>query len=253
MLIRKYENFDELFLNLTKEILENPDLLDYSNGILGYIDNMILATRTWDCTLDLADFGYRKNKWNQLMRVYVDYEGLVQFREKIKNMSGLSFTYYFKQKKVNNGSCLIGVVLSRKDRKGPWTKVNILYRTTEIQRRFAADLVMLHHFIEELPKEICDIQRVVFYFPQSYISAMVINGYYDYFGVPRENLDPSNRWIKALVDVYNRSFVPGSKITTYQSMARMQKMALGMDDYPPLPIEEFGIDKHFLQKGRKQK
>lgn len=248
MLVRKYKDFDDLFINLVREILKNPnELIDYSSGILGYIDNMVLATKSWDCTLDLSKFGYAANKWNQLMRTYIDYEQLVEFREKIKNMSGLSFTYYFKRKKVNNGSCLIAVVLSREDRKKKWTKVNILYRTTEIQRRFAADLVLIHHFIEELPKEICDIQRVIFYMPQSYISAMVINGYYDYFGVPRESLDESNPWIKALVGVYNRSFVKGSRITTYQSMARMQKMALGMSEYEELPIEDFGIDKHFLK------
>lgn len=251
MLIRKYKDFDDLFLNLTKEILENPnELIDYSSGILGYIDNMVLATKSWDCTLNLGNFGYAKNKWNQLMRTYVDYDQLVKFRECIKNISGLSFTYYFKQKKVNNGSCLIAVVLSRQDRKGKWTKVNILYRTTEIQRRFAADLVMIHHFIEELPKEVCDIQRVIFYMPQSYISAMVINGYYDYFGVPRENLDDSNPWIKSLISVHKRSFVPGARITTYQSMARMQKLALGLTSYDDLDINDFGIDKHF-QGGNK--
>lgn len=251
MLVRKYKDFDDLFLNLTKEILENPnELIDYSSGILGYIDNMVLATKSWDCTLNLGDFGYAKNKWNQLMRTYIDYDQLVKFRERIKNMSGLSFTYYFKQKKINNGSCLIAVVLSRQDRKGKWTKVNILYRTTEIQRRFAADLVMIHHFIEELPKEICDIQRVIFYMPQSYISAMVINGYYDYFGVPRENLDDSNPWIKSLISVHKRSFVPGSRITTYQSMARMQKLALGLTSYDSLDADDFGIDKHF-QEGSK--
>lgn len=251
MLVRKYKDFDDLFLNLTKEILENPnELIDYSSGILGYIDNMVLATKSWDCTLDLSDFGYAKNKWNQLMRTYIDYDQLVKFRERIKNMSGLSFTYYFKQKKVNNGSCLIAVVLSRQDRKGKWTKVNVLYRTTEIQRRFAADLVMIHHFIEELPKEICDIQRVIFYMPQSYISAMVINGYYDYFGVPRENLDDSNPWIKSLISVHKRSFVPGARITTYQSIARMQRLALGLTSYDSLNADDFGIDKHF-QEGSK--
>jgi hypothetical protein len=253
MLVRKYKDFDELFLNLTKEVLENPNILDYWSGILGYIDNLVLATKTWDCTLDLSNFGYTKGKWNQLLRTYVDYDSLLLFREKIKNMSGLSYTYYFKQKKVNNGSCLIGIVLSRKDRKEKWTKVNVLYRTTEIQRRFAADLVLIHHFINELPEEVCDIQRVIFYMPQSYISAMVINGYYDYFGVPRDSLDNSHPWIKSLVSVHKRSFLPGSRITTYQSMARMQKMALGMSRFEKMPIENFGIDKHFKNKGEIKK
>ena len=249
MIVRKYKNFDELFLKLTKEILENPhELIDYSSGILGYIDNMVLACKSWECNLDLANFGYKKSKWSHLLRTNIDYDELLALREKIKHISGLSYTYYFKRKTVNNGSCLIGVVISRTDRKKQWTKINVLYRTTEIQRRFAADLVLIHHFIKELPKECCDIQRVIFYMPQSYISAMVINGYYDYFGVPFDSLDTSNQWIKSLVDVYKRSFVEGSRITTYQSLARMQKMRMGINTYEPIPIDSVGIDKHFRKE-----
>ena len=123
---------------------------------------MVLACKSWECNLDLANFGYKKSKWSHLLRTYIDYDELLAFREKIKHISGLSYTYYFKRKTVNNGSCLIGVVISRTDRKKQWTKINVLYRTTEIQRRFAADLVLIHHFIKELPKECCDIQRVIF-------------------------------------------------------------------------------------------
>ena len=77
---------------------------------------------------------------------------------------------------------------------------------------------------------------------------MVINGYYDYFGVPFDSLDTSNQWIKFLVDVYKRSFVEGSRITTYQSMARMQKMRMGINTYEPIPIDSVGIDKHFRKE-----
>lgn len=248
MLVRKYQNFDELFLKLTQEVLVNPEILDYTNGILGYMDNVFVACKNWDCTLDLSTFGYKKNKWQHLLRNYIDYEGLVNFREKLKNSTALSLTYYFKQKKINNGSCLIAIVLSRKDRKKVWDKVNVLYRTTEIQRRFAADLVLVYNFIKELPKDCCDIKRVTFYMPQCYISSMVINGYYDYFGVPMEELDESHPWIKSLLAVYERSFKEGARITTYQSMARMQKMRLGMSEYEKIPIETLGIDKVF-QKG----
>ena len=248
MLVRTYKDFDDMFLNLTKEVLERPtEMLDYSSGILGYMDNLMLTCKSYNCTLDLSNFGYKKNKWGHLLRTYVDYDELLKFREKIKDMSGLSYTYYFKHKKVNNGSCLIAIVLSRTDRKKNWTRVNVLYRTTEIQRRFSADLVLIHHFIKELPKEVCDIQEVVFYMPQCYISSMVINGYYKYFGVPRSKLDKNDKWIKSLIGVYERSFKPGCPITTYQSMARMQKMAMGLTSYESIPINTLGIDKHIKE------
>ena len=254
MKVRKYNDFDEMFLKLNQEVLTNPyDMLDYTNGILGYMDNLFIACKNWDCTLDLSNFGYKKNKWGHLLKTYINYEELLKFHERLKTASGLSLTFYFNQKKVNNGSCLIAIVLSRKDRKKNWTKCNVLYRTTETQRRMAADLVLVHNFIKELPKEVCDIERITFYMAQSYISAMVINGYYDYFEVPFEDLDYSHPWIKSLVDVYERSFTEGAKITTYQSMARMQRMRLGMDEYEPLPINTLSIKGFFESKMKKEK
>jgi hypothetical protein len=83
---------------------------------------------------------------------------------------------------------------------------------------------------------------------QSYISAMVINGYYNYFKIPMDKLDYSHPWIKSLVDVHNRSFVPDCRITTYQSMARMQRMALGIDTYQSLPCSLLSIKEHFESK-----
>lgn len=252
MLCRSYRNFDEMFNNLVVEILTDPySVMEYSTGVCGYIDNMILFTDSWDCNIDLSKFGYKENKWQKLLSTYVDYEGLLQFREKIKTLSGLSYTYYFNRKKVHNGSCMIAVVLSRENRKLNWTKVNVLYRTTEIQRRFAADLVLIHHFINELPKDCCDIQKVSFYMPQSFISAQVINGYFDYFGVSRDNLNYDHPWIRALKLSYNRSFQNKDKLSKFKQLYRMQRFAFGMVEYEPLRTKDLGIDKYF--QGRKKK
>lgn len=251
MKVRKYNDFDEMFLKLNQELLTKPyEMFDYVNGILGYMDNVFIGCRKWDCNLDLGNFGYKKNKWGHLLRTYIDYDNLLQFRETLKTISGLSYTFYFNQKKVNNGSCLLAIVLSRKDRKKPWTRVNVIYRTTETQRRMAADLALIHAFIKELP-DCCEIERVTFYMAQTYTSAMVINGYYDYFGIPYDSLDKSHPWIKALTGAYERSFVEGARITTYQSMARMQKMRLGMEEYPQMLVKDLSIDKFF--QGRKDK
>lgn len=256
MKVRKYKDFDEMFYELNREVLINPyEMLDYTNGILGYMDNLFIACKNWDCNLNLGDFGYKKNKWGHLLKTYINYDELLKFKERLSTASGLSLTFYFNQKKINNGSCLLAIVLSRKDRKKSWTKCNVIYRTTETQRRMAADLVLIHSFINELP-ECCEIERVTFYMAQSYISAMVINGYYDYFDVPFESLDYSHPWIKNLVDVYNRSFVEGARITTYQSMARMQRMRLGMETYPPLLTKDLSIKQFFedkIKKGEKSK
>lgn len=253
MKVRKYKDFDEMFLKLNQEIVTNPwEMLDYSNGILGYMDNVFIACKNWDCNLDLGKFGYKKNKWGHLLRTYINYEELLKFHERLKTASGLSLTFYFNQKKVNNGSCLLAIVLSRKDRNKDWDKCNVIYRTTETQRRMAADLCLINSFIRELP-ECCKIERVTFYMAQSYISAMVINGYFDYFGIDMSTLDKTHSWIKNLVNQHDHNFVKGARITTYQSMAKMQRMALGMDEYPQLLCKDLSIKEHFESKMKKEK
>ena len=254
MLVRRYKNFDELFKKLVVEILTNTEeVMEYSTGISGYIDNMILFSDSWDCNLDLSKFGYTKDKWQKLLNTYVDYESLLLFRDKIKNLSGLSYTYYFKQKKVHNGSCMIAIVLSRESRKLNWSKVNVIYRTTEIQRRFAADLALVYNFINELPKECCDIKQVSFYMPQSFISAQIINGYFDYFGVPRDSINYDHPWTRALQLSYKRAFVDRNKLSKFKQLCRMQKLSFGMAKYEPLKTKELGIDKYFQGKGKRKR
>ena len=243
MFTREYENFDELFFELNKEIITNPwNVIDYSRGIQGYVDNVFLKSKTSHCTLDLAKFGYKIGKWNHLLRTYIDWDGLVKFKEKLAHSSSLSLTYYFKQKKVNNGSCLIAIVLTRDNRKSVWNKVNVMHRTTEWQRRFAADLVLVHHFIKELPQDICDIQEVTFYMAQSYSSGMFINGYFNIFGVDREDLDYSHPWIKSLDSNYKRFFQDVSQLNSYKALQRMQRLYFGLDKFPSIPISDLSIE-----------
>lgn len=248
MKVRKYKDFDEMFLKLNQEVLLHPDeMLDYTTGNLGYMDNIFIACKTWDCNLDLGNFGYKKNKWGHLLKTYIDYDRLLEFKKALPTATGLSLTYNFNQKKINNGSCLIAVVLSRKERKKPWTKCNVLYRTTETQRRMAADLCLIHHFIKELP-ECCEIERVTFYMAQSYIHGNFINGYFDYFGVSYDELDDNNSWAHSVLQARKTNYMPDSRITTYQSMARMQKMALGITKYDSIPCNTLSISKFFEGK-----
>lgn len=250
MLVREYENFDELFFGLNREIITNPwNIIDYSRGIQGYVDNVFLKSKTSDCTLDLSKFGYKLGKWEHLLRTYIDWDELVKFKEKLAHSSSLSLTYYFKQKKVNNGSCLIAIVLTRDNRKSNWNKVNVMHRTTEWQRRFAADLVLVHHFINELPWDICDIKEVTFYMAQSYSSGMFINGYFNIFGVKREDLDYDHPWIKSLDSNYKRFFQDESQLNSYKALQRMQRLYFGLDVFPPIPIDSLSIVGVFSGKG----
>ena len=248
MKVRKYNDFDEMFLKLNQEILLHPhEMIDYCQGAMGFMDNIFIACKSWECNLDLSVFGYAKTKWGYLLRTYIDYDKLLEFRDKLKNTTALSLTYNFKQKQINNGSCLIAIVLTRKDRKKEWTKCNVLYRTTETQRRMAADLCLIHHFIKELP-ECCKIERVTFYMSQCYCHACFINGFYDYFKVDYDELTENHPWTKCLLMAHQTSYTPGGKISTYQSMAKMQKLCLGEIKYKPLPCNELSITEWFEKR-----
>lgn len=241
MLVKKYNNFNDLYYRLNRMFLLHPEKIEIILSDSGYINDVVIKSKSYYCNLDLADFGYKRNKWKHLLNTYIDYEHLLDFKNKLTKVSGLAYTFYFKHKKVNNGSCLISIVLTRDKRHGKWNHAKVFYRVTEIQRRMAADLVMLNRFFTELDPEVCEIQDVTFYMAQCYCSAKFINGFYDYFDVPRESLDYSYQWINQLKKDYEKYFTEGSAIHSFQTLARMQRLAFGIDKYESIPIETLSI------------
>lgn len=252
MLLKKYKDFDDMYMNLNREFLLHPEIITNVLSDSGYVENAVIGCKSYNCSLDLSTFGYKKNKWGHLLKTYINYDELKQFYEKLRTVSGVSYTFYFNRKKVNNGSCLISVVLSRKNRNSKWNEAKVFYRVTETQRRMAADLVMLNRFFTELPQDICEIDKVVFFMAQCYCSAKFIHGFYDYFGVPMEKLDDSHQWIKQLKKDYERYFTEGAEVHSFQTLARMQKLKFGLDTYPNLPIDTLSIKGFFEEKEKKK-
>lgn len=249
MLYREYKNFDDMFLNLNREMIKNPgELMSYTQNIQGFQEDLVLSCASHDCNLNLGDFGYKEGKWGHLLRSYIDYPQLVEFRKKISNMSGMSYTYYFNRKKASNGSCLIAAVVTRPKRKGPWKHLKILYRVCELQKKFAADLVMINRFIEELPKDkdIVDIDNITFHMSQAYLSGMFINGYFNYFGVSRKEIEKSKHpWHKSLNSNYNRFFKSEDQIHSYKALQKMQLLHFGLEKFPAIDINKLSIDGYF--------
>ena len=241
MLRKKYNDFDTMFIKLNREFLLHPEIIEIVLSDSGYVNDVMIKCESYNCTLDLSSFGYKRNKWKHLLNTYIDYEHLLNFKEKLKTVSGLAYTFYFKQKKVNNGSCLICIVLTRDKRNGKWNHAKVFYRVTETQRRMAADLVMLNRFFTELDKDVCDVKDVTFFMAQCYCSAKFINGFYDYFGIPRESLDYSYQWINQIRKDYEKYFTEGAEIHSFQTLARMQKLHFGIDTYESIPIETLSI------------
>jgi hypothetical protein len=180
------------------------------------------------------------------MRSYIDYPQLKEFKDIIQHMSGMSKTYYFNRKKQGNGSCLIAVVLTRPSRKGPWTHVKVFYRVCELQKKLSADLILINKFINELPKEICDINQVTLHMAQAYVSGMFINGYFDYFGVPRKNVANSKHpWHKSLMSNYNRFFKSPDQLNNYKALQKMQMLYFKMTKFEPVNLDDLSIEGYF--------
>lgn len=250
MFVGKYKDFDEMFLKLNREFLLHPESIDNVIGESAYIENAIIGCRTWNCTLDLSNFGYKISKWKNLINTYINYEELLEFYEKIRTISGTSFTYYFNRKKKNNGSCLISIVLVRKKRLGKWAEAKVFYRTTETQRRMAADLVMINRFMNELPKDICEINKVVFFMSQCYCSSDFINGFFDYFGVDRNDIPYTHSWTKQIRHYYEK-YYKEYKPQKYMTRDKMQRLLFGLDEYEPIPIKTLSIKEYFEGKVKK--
>ena len=211
---------------------------------MGMMENVFISVEKNKCTLDLSKFGYKKGKWQKLLRTYIDWEEWKKFKEKLGKASSLSLTYYFKQKKINNGSCLIALVLTRTNRNEKWNKVNLLYRTTELQRRFSADLVLLHHLINNLP-ECCGIKEITFYMPNCYCDAMFVNGYLNYFDVKLKDLDETHPWIRTLKNVNKKYFQKEHKTTTFLALKRMQDLYFGNIKFESIPIDSLTLEEVF--------
>lgn len=251
MLVEKYKDFDEMFLELNRKFLLHPEIIQTVLGDSGYVENVVIGCKTPKCTLDLANFGYKKSKWGHLLNTYIDYDELQNFYKGLEKVSGLSYTFYFKHKKRNNGSCLISVVLTRKRRHDTWTGMKVYYRVTETQRRMAADLVMLNRFVNELP-DCCKIQNVIFFMAQCYCGGKFINGFFDYFGVDRKELNYDHQWIRQLNADYTRYFKTRCEISSFMTLATMQRLYFGIDKYESVDIQSLSIKEHFENPKRRK-
>lgn len=83
---------------------------------------------------------------------------------------------------------------------------------------------------------------------QCYCSAKFINGFYDYFQIPRDELDYSHQWIRQLGKDFDRYFQPDSDIHSFQTLARMQNLCLGNTKYEPIDINKLSIKGYFESK-----
>ena len=242
MIVKSYKDFTDLFKGILNDIVFN--IKEYEDGNTGtnyYIKPMVLKCFSSKCDLNLGDFNYSLIKMKYLVNKYIDLEQLKEFKNHLENCTGTSLTYYFKMKKpkqgttTDNGPCLLNVVLTRLSRKSKWNRCFINYRTTEINRRFGADLILFSKFIEELPK-CCEIEEIYLNLPKAYLNLRYLTTQ-----IPWEYLDSEIDMHKKLLKEYHQMSDKGRKHSSYKSKCKIERILRGEEKADKVDISDFKI------------
>lgn len=242
MIVNEYDDFTKLFYGINHSIIyEIEKYQDGNTGTNFYIKPMILKCNSHKCSLNLGDFNYSLVKMRYLVHKYIDLEELKEFKEHLENCSGTSLTYYFKTKKpqqgttTNNGPCLLNIVLTRKSRKSLWTSCFINYRTTEINRRFGADLILFNLFINELPS-CCDIKEIYMNLPKAYLNLRYATTQLDI-----STLDEKVDLHKKLLKEYYQMSDVNRKYSSYKSKNKIERILRKEEVAEIVDISQFKI------------
>lgn len=244
MLYENYNNFDDLFLNINKNIIEQADkYIEFENWNQFYLPFCILETNSCKCSLDLGRFGYTNNKIKMLIKTYIDYEKYETFKKHLYTCKGTSLTLYFKNVKPkqgttgNNGPCIISMVFTKKYRNDKqFSEVNIYYRTTEINRRFYADLCLFYLIMKEMPSDIVNIEKYRIIIPKAFFHTKTVLFNLDIFNA---NIDVDNSVTKQ-IKKHLIKFNSNNPIT-YKSHDRIRRKMIGELTYEPVILDDLFI------------
>lgn len=220
MLYRKYKDFNECFFEINKEILKNPNLIEYFNPPMAAIDNLFIEVESKKCDLiDIGKLGYKIDKWNHLVKSYLGGEKIEELKHLGENIKGLNYAFDFLRKKKDNGSCIREIIISRKKRKSKWDTINIVWRTTELQRRFGVDLILISRVMELIPN--ADFKNIKIILPTAYQNQMYILPLVEnVFNIKFLDLDENNIYIKRMLNTLIKYYIP--EITPIKFLAQGQ-------------------------------
>ena len=244
MIEKSYKDFTDLFYGILNDITFNiKEFEDGNTGTNYYIKPMVLKCFSSNCDLNLGDFNYSLIKMRYLVNRYIDLEELKSFKNHLENCTGTSLTYYFKLKKpkqgttTDNGPCLLNIVLTRVSRKSKWTRCFINYRTTEINRRFGADLILFSKFIEELPS-CCEINEIYMNLPKAYLNLRYLTTQV-VIHLLDENIDMHKKLLKEYYQMSDKK----REHSSYKSKRKIERILRGEEKANKVDISEFKILK----------
>lgn len=222
---RKYKNFDEALYKLGREVLYHPyEMVDYTNSHTAFIEDILLTIENTDCSIDIGDFGYRKNKWTLVTKSCVDKKKLKLFYNKLKDTKYDACTYTFPE---DDTLPFISIMLTRHDDRQKWRKCVVYMKQVDIQRMLAVSMVFIFVFIRKLP-ECCKIKEVTIHIGEGSICSYFVNGLLDFYDTGLEELDNSHPFIKDCCSIRNTMFKDKNQLSKYQTVRTMQMMKFGL-------------------------
>lgn len=219
MIFREYEDFNEAYIQLNREILLNPHkMVHHEISTMADIDGLYLEIKSPKCDqIDLGAMGYAPQKFSHLVRTYLGEEKIRELTKLGVGIRGLAYGFDFKRKTVNNGACMRELIISRKDRNKPWDTITVIWRTTELNRRWATDLILVARIMELIPNS--KFERIRLFMPKAYQSSIYTVPLLEpIFDVTIEQLDETHKHTGLLRKNWVKYYDPVSPPTSLMSM-----------------------------------
>lgn len=195
-----FTTFESLYVNINKDIILGEVPVIGTSGNAAQLPFLVLES----CTTELGNSvlsSYRNSsKFNVLVKKYLDFDRLDNFCKRLKESPATSQTLYFTENKqpevgrYKNGGCILNLVVRRLKRGTPWTEATIYYRTTQLNRAFAFDLIFFNKLLEILPNSNFEKIRMVVVSP--YFDMLEATHQLDLFNLLSENLDPETNIVQ---------------------------------------------------------
>lgn len=244
---KSYKSLSDMFLLLNRDIILHPE--EYVSDVPGaaaYIRPLLLSSSSTEFNINISDMCYGSNKFKRLRNTYISQEAFIEFKEKLKKQKGCSCTFYFNQHKKkqgttsDNGPCLVAMIFTRPSKKDNWNTVDVIYRSTQLNRIFCVDLLLISKFIEEIPGG-AGIEKVRIYIPQPWQSIPILPGYFKMFGVDETDIDSNHWYHKKIRKDIEKLYSDPNKLSSYKSVKRAQLNYFGVKEWAQLDQDKYHI------------
>jgi hypothetical protein len=161
MILRQYNDFNEAFFKLNKELFEDPEELGSVQPAKYMWEDVRVEVKSTKCDkIDMGRLGYKKGKWRHLLSHYYDETRAKELHTIMAGNKKDTITYVVDNS-LGNG-CIQSITFSRLNSKEPWSKIFIHWKVCQMEMKWAVDLVYLHKFIENCPNVKIDYIAMTF-------------------------------------------------------------------------------------------